>query len=219
MRRLRAAIARLIGLVSRERHDQAFDAELDSHLQMHIDDNLRAGMTRRRGAPARAAEARRRRIDATGVPRAQLRAFPGTSLAGPALCAASVEKDARVHRHRDHDARPRHGRRRRDLRLRRRGARRATALPAADASGERDRDHAADPARHSLLPRLPRLEAAEHRVQLARRPHGPGLCAGHAHRYRAGAGRPRERRLFPHAGRGARAGPRLLHGRGPPRQA
>ena len=45
MRRLRAAIARLMGLVSRERHDQAFDDELDSHLQLHIDDNLRAGMT------------------------------------------------------------------------------------------------------------------------------------------------------------------------------
>ena len=45
MRRLRAAIARLMGLVSRGRHEQAFDDELDSHLQMHIDDNLRAGMS------------------------------------------------------------------------------------------------------------------------------------------------------------------------------
>ena len=54
MRRLRAAIVRLTGLVSRNRHDQAFDDELDSHLQMHIDDNLRAGMS--------AEEARRRAL-------------------------------------------------------------------------------------------------------------------------------------------------------------
>ncbi len=45
MKRLRAALARLAGLVSRERQERAFDDELDSHIQMHIDDNLRAGMT------------------------------------------------------------------------------------------------------------------------------------------------------------------------------
>ena len=44
MKHLRSAIARLAGLVSRDRHEQAFDDELDSHLQMHTDDNLRAGM-------------------------------------------------------------------------------------------------------------------------------------------------------------------------------
>lgn len=54
MRRLRATLARLGGLVSRQRHEQAFDAELDSHLEMHIDDNLRAGLT--------ADEARRRAL-------------------------------------------------------------------------------------------------------------------------------------------------------------
>jgi macrolide transport system ATP-binding/permease protein len=45
MRRLRAAVFRLIGLVTRGRRERAFDDELDSHLQMHIDDNLRAGMS------------------------------------------------------------------------------------------------------------------------------------------------------------------------------
>jgi macrolide transport system ATP-binding/permease protein len=45
VKQMRAAIARLTGLFSRERRDRAFDDELDSHLQMHIDDNLRAGMT------------------------------------------------------------------------------------------------------------------------------------------------------------------------------
>ena len=53
MRRLRAAVAELIGLVSREHRDRAFDAELESHLQLHIDDNLRAGMSRKPPADVR----------------------------------------------------------------------------------------------------------------------------------------------------------------------
>jgi macrolide transport system ATP-binding/permease protein len=54
VRPLRVAFARLIGLITRRRDEQAFDDELDSHLQMQIDDNLRAGM----GAD----EARRRAV-------------------------------------------------------------------------------------------------------------------------------------------------------------
>jgi hypothetical protein len=45
MRRLRAWFVRLGGLFNKERSDRAFAAEMDSHLQMHIDDNLRSGMT------------------------------------------------------------------------------------------------------------------------------------------------------------------------------
>ena len=41
MRRLRAWFVRLGGLFKKERSDRAFAAEMDSHLQMHIDDNLR----------------------------------------------------------------------------------------------------------------------------------------------------------------------------------
>ena len=44
MRWLRALFTRLSGFVMRSRGDD-FDDELDSHLQLHIDDNLRAGMT------------------------------------------------------------------------------------------------------------------------------------------------------------------------------
>ncbi len=44
MIRLRALFTRLSGFVMRSRGDD-FDAELESHLQLHIDDNLRAGMT------------------------------------------------------------------------------------------------------------------------------------------------------------------------------
>ena len=49
MRRLRAWFVRLGGLFNdlfnKGRSDREFAAEMDSHLQMHIDDNLRSGMT------------------------------------------------------------------------------------------------------------------------------------------------------------------------------
>jgi len=42
---VRAWLARLGGLFGNERRERELSAELESHLQMHIDDNLRAGMT------------------------------------------------------------------------------------------------------------------------------------------------------------------------------
>lgn len=47
MRGMRAWFLRLAGLFRQQRRDQEFAAEMESHLQMHIDDNLRAGMTAR----------------------------------------------------------------------------------------------------------------------------------------------------------------------------
>ncbi len=45
MRALRAFFARLAGLFGKQRRDRELADELESHLQMHIDENLRAGMT------------------------------------------------------------------------------------------------------------------------------------------------------------------------------
>jgi predicted permease len=45
MRGLRALLFRLDGLFRKGRREQELTAEIDSHLQMHIEDNLRAGMT------------------------------------------------------------------------------------------------------------------------------------------------------------------------------
>ena len=45
MRRLRSLLVRVAGLFGRGRQEQDLAEELESHLQMHTDDNLRAGMT------------------------------------------------------------------------------------------------------------------------------------------------------------------------------
>jgi predicted permease len=42
---LRAWLLRLSGLFSKERRDREFNAEMESHLELHIEENLRAGMT------------------------------------------------------------------------------------------------------------------------------------------------------------------------------
>ena len=45
MRRLRALFLRVIGLFNWQRRDRELDDELESNLQMQIDDNLRRGMS------------------------------------------------------------------------------------------------------------------------------------------------------------------------------
>lgn len=45
MKQLRAWLSRFKGLFLRDARESELDAELESHLQMHIDDNLRAGMS------------------------------------------------------------------------------------------------------------------------------------------------------------------------------
>jgi predicted permease len=45
VRRIRAWFFRLAGLFQKETRDQELSSEMESHLQMHIDDNLRAGMS------------------------------------------------------------------------------------------------------------------------------------------------------------------------------
>ncbi len=45
MKKLRVLALRVAGLLSRDRREQEFAAEIESHVQMQIEDNLRAGMT------------------------------------------------------------------------------------------------------------------------------------------------------------------------------
>src|SRR5258707_7272596 len=45
MRQLRALLLRFGGLLRKRKSDQEFTDELESHMQMHIEDNLRRGMS------------------------------------------------------------------------------------------------------------------------------------------------------------------------------
>ena len=45
MKRLRTVLFRLIGIFSKDRHERDFAEEIEAHLQMHVEDNLRSGMT------------------------------------------------------------------------------------------------------------------------------------------------------------------------------
>jgi macrolide transport system ATP-binding/permease protein len=45
MRRVRAWFIRITGIFNKSKRDRELSAELESHLQLHIDDNLRAGMS------------------------------------------------------------------------------------------------------------------------------------------------------------------------------
>jgi macrolide transport system ATP-binding/permease protein len=44
MRKLRVWFMRCVGLLRRNRHDQDFAEEIETHLQMQIEANLRSGM-------------------------------------------------------------------------------------------------------------------------------------------------------------------------------
>src|SRR5712691_10937340 len=45
MRKVREWILRFGGLFNKQRKDRELDEEIESHLQLHIEDNLRLGMT------------------------------------------------------------------------------------------------------------------------------------------------------------------------------
>ena len=45
MSRLREWILRFSGLFNKQRKDRELDKEIEGHLQLHIEDNLRLGMT------------------------------------------------------------------------------------------------------------------------------------------------------------------------------
>ena len=54
MRTLQVFLMRLAGTFQKEKTEGAFSEELEGHLQMHTDDNIRNGMSRRRSAEERA---------------------------------------------------------------------------------------------------------------------------------------------------------------------
>src|SRR5688572_14713054 len=58
MKSVRALLMRVFGVFASSQSDRELSAEIESNLQLHVDDNIRAGMT--------PAEARRRAVIAMG---------------------------------------------------------------------------------------------------------------------------------------------------------
>jgi hypothetical protein len=76
IRRLRGWLARFFGRFDRGRREREFAEELESHLALHIEDNLRAGMSpeeARRQAQIRPASGSVTRRRANARPGARLR--------------------------------------------------------------------------------------------------------------------------------------------------
>ena len=96
MRWLRTGFVRLGELFRRKKRDEELAAEIESHVQMHIEDNLRAGMD--------PVEARRQALikfggmDATVEAYRERRGFSfGGSVAGLAICGAGAEEEPGIH--------------------------------------------------------------------------------------------------------------------------
>src|ERR1700757_17119 len=90
MKRLRALILRVAGLFGGARRERELADELDSHLQMHIDDNLSRRHDRRAGAAGRDASAWWSRDDQTGVSREGHAAAGGECGGRSAVCGAAA---------------------------------------------------------------------------------------------------------------------------------
>ena len=128
MRTLRAWLARVIGFVRPRHGEREFADELQSHIDLHVADNLRAGMTpeeaRRRalaklGSVASVSEAHR---DRRGLPRTRI---PDP---GRAVCRPWSRPQPRLRGGLRGHTRPRHRRQQRHLQRRQRGAVRAVAV-------------------------------------------------------------------------------------------
>ena len=82
MRRLREFVQRFGGLFNKQRKDRGLEDEIESHLQLHIEDNLRSGM-----APE---EARREAMIKLGVYEGSLSGPAGLAVAGDSLAGRSL---------------------------------------------------------------------------------------------------------------------------------
>ena len=119
---------RLFGVFGSNRAERELSAEIESHLQLHIDDNLRAGMTPQEARRRALHRARRRGRDEGGVSRSPRPA--GVRIARPrcALRRPDAAQDAGLRAGRRRDSRPRHRRQLRHLHRGQRGGAEAAAV-------------------------------------------------------------------------------------------
>ena len=129
MKSIRAWVHRLAGAFAGRRSERELAAELESHLQLHVDDNLRAGHDAGRSTPPRDDRARRRREHQGGVSRSPRPARCSSRWSRDlryGVAHADQEPGLRARRHRD--SRPGHRRQLRDLHRRQRGGAAAAAV-------------------------------------------------------------------------------------------
>ncbi len=115
MRKLRALWMRLCGVLRKPQGDSDFEAELASHVAMHIDDGIRAGLSRGGSPPPGAHSPRRRGANPAGLSRAARTTVAGNARTRPCLQSPPARETSRNHRHRRAFDRPGHGRQRHHL--------------------------------------------------------------------------------------------------------
>ena len=98
MKTIRAWLMRLFGVFGSSRSERELSAEIESHLQLHIDDNIRAGMTPVEARRRAADRARRRRRHEGGVSRSPRPAGVRIAGARPALRHPHAASRARASR-------------------------------------------------------------------------------------------------------------------------
>ena len=180
VRPLRVFFARLAGLFGRARQERDLADELASHIQMHVDDAVRAGMTPDAARREAIAAARRDRSDPGARSRPAEGAVSRNRPARPALRGAIAAPEPRVRGRHDLDARARHRREHGDLHDRPRACM-LRPLPFHEPDriigrlgGERE---AARPPERRLARQFPALAGAGDRVRIdvgvLRLPRGP----------------------------------------------
>jgi len=90
MRQLRVWLARFRGLFQKDARERDFAAEIESHLQMHIDDNIRAGISPEEAQASRINEVGWHGSSKRSLPRSRYHSVSRKRSAGSALCLVII---------------------------------------------------------------------------------------------------------------------------------
>ena len=179
MKQIRAWFIRLAGLWPAARRERELADEIESHLQMHIADNLRCRHAPRTGAPRCDSEVGRRGACQGSLPRP-----PHHTGSSKTCCAIRATRSASCARnpdspHRRAGAGPWPVRQRGHLRLCGCHLDQAAAVPRSRPAGGPFRDRPVLPALPSVVSGLPRLETAQQSLHRRGRIRGHRLYAAH----------------------------------------
>lgn len=97
MRTLRAWMLRITGLFGKRRRDRELSAEIESNLDLHIQDNLRAGMTPREARRQALIKLGGGRVSERKLPRTPWPPLPGNDVAGHSLRIPHAAQIAGIH--------------------------------------------------------------------------------------------------------------------------